>query len=128
MFASAEETDVLLQVMVDFLDAVGLVDDGEEPPRPGEGLGVVAFEELVVEVVDESFHGVLSINAVFAAPAHQRPGFAPDFPFHFLSGRFGNVNAATVTHEAQKLVGFVGREDFFLVVVDLQMVLFQKLK
>ena len=62
--------------MVDFFKARRLVDNGEEPPRPGEHLGIVVFEELTVEIVDEPFHGFLGFYMVLAAPPPQRPGFA----------------------------------------------------
>ena len=35
VFSCAQEADVLLQVMVNLLQSIGLVNDRKEPPRPG---------------------------------------------------------------------------------------------
>ena len=54
-------------------------------------------------------------------------GLSGDLAFHFLFGSLGDVDFASFALESQKLVSLIGRVDFFLVGVDCQVVLFQKM-
>jgi hypothetical protein len=100
MFSRTQKPDILLQIMVDFLHAFRLVDDGKEPARPGERFRVVALKKFAVKVVDEAFHGFLGIDVVLMAPTQQRPRLARNLTFHLLFGGFRDVNVVIMAFEA----------------------------
>ena len=71
VLAGGEETEVVLEVMVDFLEAIGVGDYGEEPARPGEGLNVVPFEKLAVEIADKALHCGIGWDVLLGAPTQE---------------------------------------------------------
>ena len=128
MFPCAEIPDVLLKIVVDFLQAIGLVDDRKEPSRPGETIIVVVLKELLVEVVDEAFHRLLGLDVLRVAPTHQRLGRPFDLPLHLLLGGLRDIYVMTVALESQELIRFIGRIGLFLVGVYLQLVLLEEFR
>ena len=68
VLSCAEKADVLLKVMVNFLQSVCFVDDGKKPPRPSERFGIAILKKDTVEMVDESFHRLFGCNVFLSAP------------------------------------------------------------
>ena len=118
--AGGKVADVLLEVLVEHMQALRPVDDREEPAGPGQGGRIRVAEELGVELVDESFHRPVRIQAVPAAPAHQGAGGPPDLPFHLPHGRGSDVDVAAMAAESEELERLVRGIDPLLVGIDRQ--------
>ena len=114
VLAISYEAEILLQVMVYFLQAFLLVDQREEPPGPGEHCGIVGVEEFLVEITNEDFHGLLRINIVLTAPTLQRTGFATNLILHLLARGISNVDVAPLALEPQKIECLVRTVDVHL--------------
>ena len=101
VLAGGEETEVVLEVMVDFPEAIGAGDHGEEPARPGEGLNVVPFEEFAVEITDKALHRGIGRDVLLRAPSQEETGLAANLVHHLAPGGFGNVDFVAKTLEAK---------------------------
>ena len=111
VFAGGEEAEVVLEVMVDFPEAIGAGDHGEEPTRPGEGLNVVPFEELAVEITYQALHRGISRDVLLGAPTQEETCLAANLVLHLAFGGFGNVYFVAKTLEAKVFEWLVGAID-----------------
>ena len=126
VLAGGEEAEVVLEVMVDFLEAIGAGDHGEEPARPGEGLNVVPFEELAVEIADKALHRGISRDVLLGAPTQEETRLAANLVLHLALGGFGNVDFVAKTLEAKVFEWLVGAIDLLLFGIHFEAILLKE--
>lgn len=126
VLAGGEETEVVLEVMVNFLEAIGAGDHGEEPARPGEGLNVVPFEELAVEITDKALHRGIGRDVLLGAPTQEETRLAANLVLHLALGSFGNVDFVAKTLEAKVFEWLVGAIDLLLFGIYFELIMVQK--
>ena len=114
VFAGGEETEIVLEVVVDFPEAIGAGDHREEPARPGEGLNVVPFEELAVEIANKALHRGIGRDVLLGAPTQEETRLAANLVLHLAPGGFGNVDFVAKTLEAKVFKWLVGTIDLLL--------------
>ncbi len=114
VLAGGEEAEVVLEVMVDFPEAIGAGNHGEEPARPGEGLKFVPFEELAVEIADKALHRGIGRDVLLGAPTKEETRLAANLVLHLALGGFGNVDFVAKTLEAKVFEWLVGAIDLLL--------------
>ena len=126
VLAGGEETEVVLEVMVDFLEAIGAGDHGEEPARPGEGLNVVPFEELAVEIADKALHGGIGRDVLLGTPTKEETRLATNLVLHLSLGSFGNVDFVAKTLETKVFEWLVGTIDLLLFGIHFESILLKE--
>ena len=82
VLAGGEEADIILKIVVDFLEAIGGVDEGKEPARPGEGLNVIGLEELAIEKPNQALQSSIGRDILLGAPTQQYAGLAANLVLH----------------------------------------------
>ena len=126
VLAGGEEAEVVLEVVVDFLEAIGAGDHGEEPARPGEGLNVIPFEELAVEIADKALHRGIGRDVLLGAPTQEETRLAANLVLHLALGGFGNVDFVAKTLETEVIKWLVGAIDLLLFGVYFELIMVQK--
>ena len=103
IIANLGKQTLLVKVLKSLFGYVTMVDDREEPPRPSEGMRIVALEELPVETIDEGLHGPVGLDSIHALPPVKNAGPAPDAVFHLMFGGIGDIYFSPQAFEAQEV-------------------------
>ena len=112
--------------VADFFEAIGAGDHGEEPARPGEGLNVVPFEKLAVEIADKALHRGIGRDVLLGAPTQEETRLAANLVLHLALGSFGNVDFVAKTLEAKVFEWLVGAIDLLLFGIHFEAILLKE--